>query len=83
MSKAFQSVGKLTAFEIAAIVGKRASQLENGDPARVPVNKNTATFLSIAYDELVGKKLGDFVIQRRLPNGRIERISLDALPMHL
>lgn len=81
MSKTFKSWSKLTSFEIASIVGKRAEQIQNGEPALVPCAQD-ATPTSIAYDELIAGKLNYFAVQRKLPNNQVERISLSALAVH-
>ena len=81
----YETVGKgkimigpptLTRFEKARILGARALQLSLGAPPFIPVPKEVATSLDLAYNELE-KRVIPITIRRVLPNGDFQNIPID------
>ena len=66
----------LTRFEKARILGARALQLSLGAPPFIPVPKEVATSLDLAYTELE-KRVIPITIRRVLPNGDFQNIPID------
>ncbi|MBI1829639.1 MAG: DNA-directed RNA polymerase subunit K [Thaumarchaeota archaeon] len=66
----------LTRFEKARILGARALQLSLGAPPFIPIPKEVATSLDLAYTELE-KRVIPITIRRVLPNGDFQNISID------
>ena len=66
----------LTRFEKARILGARALQLSLGAPPFIPVPKEVATSLDLAYSELE-KRVIPITIRRMLPNGDFQNIPID------
>ncbi len=66
----------LTRFEKARILGARALQLSLGAPPFIPVPKDVATSLDLAYAELE-KRVIPITIRRVLPNGDFQNIPID------
>lgn len=66
----------LTRFEKARILGARALQLSLGAPPFIPVPKEVATSLDLAYTELE-KRVIPITIKRVLPNGDFQNIPID------
>ena len=66
----------LTRFEKARILGARALQLSLGAPPFIPVPKEVATSLDLAYAELE-KRVIPITIRRVLPNGDFQNIPID------
>ena len=66
----------LTRFEKARILGARALQLSLGAPPFIPVPKEVATSLDLAYNELE-KRVIPITIRRVLPNGDFQNIPID------
>lgn len=66
----------LTRFEKARIMGARALQLSLGAPPFIPVPKEVATSLDLAYAELE-KRVIPITIRRVLPNGDFQNIPID------
>lgn len=66
----------LTRFEKARILGARALQLSLGAPPFIPVPKEVATSLDLAYTELK-KRVIPITIRRVLPNGDFQNIPVD------
>lgn len=66
----------LTRFEKARILGARALQLSLGAPPFIPIPKEVATSLDLAYTELE-KRVIPITIRRMLPNGDFQNIPID------
>ena len=66
----------LTRFEKARILGARALQLSLGAPPFIPIPKDVATSLDLAYAELE-KRVIPITIRRVLPNGDFQNIPID------
>ena len=66
----------LTRFEKARILGARALQLSLGAPPFIPIPKDVATSLDLAYSELE-KRVIPITIRRVLPNGDFQNVSID------
>ncbi|MGQ0638479.1 MAG: DNA-directed RNA polymerase subunit K [Nitrososphaerota archaeon] len=66
----------LTRFEKARILGARALQLSLGAPPFIPIPKEVATSLDLAYTELE-KRVIPITIKRVLPNGDFQNIPID------
>ena len=66
----------LTRFEKARIMGARALQLSLGAPPFIPVPKEVATSLDLAYAELE-KRVIPITIRRVFPNGDFQNIPID------
>ena len=67
----------LTRFEKIRVISERITMLTNGAPSTIP-DISDKTNLEIANLELKHGKL-PFIIQRRLPNGKTENISVNTL----
>ena len=74
--KIFIGPPTLTRFEKARILGARALQLSLGAPPFIPVPKDVATSLDLAYAELE-KRVIPITIKRTLPNGDFQNIPID------
>ena len=61
----------MTKYELTDILGKRASQINENAPIFVDVDPNVIDGYLIALKELQEKKI-PFIIQRPLPNGKME-----------
>lgn len=61
----------MTKYELADILGKRASQINENAPIFVDVDPSVIDGYLIALKELQEKKI-PFIIQRPLPNGKME-----------
>jgi DNA-directed RNA polymerases I, II, and III subunit RPABC2 len=66
----------LTRFEKARILGARALQLSLGAPPFIPIPKDVATSLDLAYAELE-KRVIPITIRRVLPNGDFQNIPIN------
>jgi DNA-directed RNA polymerase I, II, and III subunit RPABC2 len=66
----------LTRFEKARILGARALQLSLGAPPFIPIPKEVATSLDLAYTELE-KRVIPITIRRVLSNGGFQNIPID------
>jgi DNA-directed RNA polymerase I, II, and III subunit RPABC2 len=66
----------LTRFEKARILGARALQLSLGAPPFIPIPKEVATSLDLAYTELE-KRVIPITIRRVLPNGDFQNVPID------
>ena len=66
----------LTRFEKARILGARALQLSLGAPPFIPIPKEVATSLDLAYTELE-KRVIPITIRRVFPNGDFQNIPID------
>lgn len=74
--KIFIGPPTLTRFEKARILGARALQLSLGAPPFIPIPKDIATSLDLAYAELE-KRVIPITIKRTLPNGDFQNIPID------
>ena len=68
----------ITKYEKTKILGMRAQQLAAGCPALVDIPKSITNVLDIAYLEYQQKKL-PFIIERKLPNNKLEYWKLSDL----
>ena len=66
-----QTSPTMTKYELADILGKRASQINENAPIFVDVDPSVIDGYLIALKELQEKKI-PFIIQRPLPNGKME-----------
>lgn len=70
--------GRLTRFERAKLLGFRATRLEQGDAPRVPTSIQDTVF-TVAEREFDLGLLGDYLVDRVHPDGRIETIPVGRL----
>lgn len=63
----YQTVGRITKYEMTKVLGERANQISDGSPVLVEIPKNVSNAYEIALLELAEKKI-PFIIKRPYGN---------------